>query len=138
MTPQLSLTYRPAHVGAEAWKQQLEMLRAAVSHLGHKDVAYELDVAGSLLSDALAERDRKRWAAEWTLVVLAMLESRRDEVADDLARRILETPTALSPFVLEERKELTAEELAIAYERELRSMGKAGESAIARATRRQR
>ena len=136
--PQLSLVYRAAHVGAESWKVQLEVIRAAVAHLGHKEVAYELDVAGSYLSDALNERERKRWAAEWTLVVLAMLEADRSPIADDIARALLESSAALSPFVLEERKELTAEELAAAYERELRSMGKAGETAIARATRRQR
>ncbi len=138
MTAQLSLVYRPGHVARDAWQAQLDALRAAVSYLGAKEVAFELDVSGSLLFDALAERDRKRWAAEWTLVVLAMLEARRDEVAEGITRRILETSAVLSPFVLEERKELSAEELAAAYERELRSMGKAGETAIARATRRQR
>lgn len=103
---QLDLRYRPATIGREAYLAQLEAIRAAVQHLGHKDVAYELDIAGSYLSDALNERDRKRWASEWTLVVLAMLEQRRDGVADEIARRILEPAAALSTYVLEDRVEL--------------------------------
>jgi hypothetical protein len=117
LTAQLSLAYRPAHVGREAWLVQLEAIRAAVYHLGHKEVAYELDVAGSYLSDALNERDRKRWAAEWTLVVLAMLEQRRDGVSDALQLRILAASTELSPYTLAERIELSAEDLLAEVQR---------------------
>lgn len=136
MSPQLSLMYRPSHAGREAWQVQLEALRAAVAHLSAKEVSYELDVSCSQLSDAMAERDRKRWAGEWTLVVLAMLEAKHDEVADSLARAIIESHAALSAFVLEERRALTPEERAAAYEAELLTMGTAGQSAIARVNRR--
>ncbi|MGN6107265.1 MAG: hypothetical protein ACTHU0_19310 [Kofleriaceae bacterium] len=132
---QLSLAYRPGHVGREAWSKRLEAIRAAVSHLGLKEVSFELDVSGSALSDALNERDRKRWAAEWTSVLLAMLQARHDEFSDDLARAILEPEAGLTAFALEERKELTPEQLAAAYERELMALGKAGEQAISRARR---
>lgn len=57
MIPQLSLAYRPAHAGAETWDVEREAIRAAVSYLGAKEVAYELDISGSALSDALNERD---------------------------------------------------------------------------------
>lgn len=110
MTAQLSLGYRPAFIGREAWLLQLEAIRAAVMHLGHKEVAYELDVGGSYVSDALNERDRKEWKASWTLVILAMLEQRRDEMSDALALKILRPATELSPYILAERIELTAEE----------------------------
>lgn len=89
MNAQLSLVYSPATVGADAWSAQLEAIRAAVNHLGLKDVAYTLDISGSGLSDALNERDRKRWAAQWTHVVLSMLNARRgDEIAQQLKRTI--------------------------------------------------
>lgn len=69
---QLALAYDPAHVGLDHWNRKLEWLRRAVSVLGHKEVAYRLDVAPSQLTDALLERERKDVKAKWFDVVLAM------------------------------------------------------------------
>lgn len=134
MTAQLSLSYRPAFVGREAWLLQLEAIRAAVLHLGHKEVAYELDIAGSYLSDALNERDRKEWKGSWTLVLLAMLEQRRDNVSDALALRILAAAAELSPYTLAERVEMTAEEQLAELERT--PEGRAALAAVQRKGRR--
>ncbi len=138
MSPQLSLVYGAAHVAGETWALELEALRAAVSHLGLKEVCDVLDVNRSGLSDAMNERDRKRWAAEWTHVVIAMLVRRNDEIALDLVKQIVGARAAATPYFVEERVDLTAEELVVAYEREFRKMGDAGKAAIARAGRARR
>lgn len=88
MSPQLSLTYSPSYVGGKIWEQRLEILRSAVNHLGLKEVSFALDVSGSMVSDALNERDRKRWAGEWIDVVKQMLLARP---ADEIARKIYQT-----------------------------------------------
>ena len=118
MTPQLSLTYSPAYVGSEVWKQRIEVLRRVVNHLGLKEVAFTLDVSGSMLSDSLNERDRKRWAGEWLDIVKQMLLHRMhgDEIALDLYRRLAELDVAGSPFAIRDEEAISAEELA-AYER---------------------
>src|SRR5688572_29596796 len=69
---QLALNYDAAHVGADLWAQKLAWLRRAVDVLGHKEVAFKLDVAPSNLTDALLERERKDVKAKWFDVVLAM------------------------------------------------------------------
>jgi hypothetical protein len=132
MSAQLSLTYRPAHAGAESWQLQLEVLRAVVEHLGRKEVAFELDVTGSALGDALHERDRKRWAAEWSHVVKAMLAQRYDDVSRELLSQLCETDIALSTMELVERRTLTPEEMVKELRRELVAMGATGQAAIDR------
>jgi len=118
MSAQLSLVYKPAHAGGEAWQRQLAVLRTIVEHLGRKEVAFELDVNGSTLSDALNERDRKRWAAEWTHVVKAMLSMRHDEISAKLLRELANADVANTPFVLDESLDLTAEEIVAALKRD--------------------
>ncbi len=129
---QLSLVYRPAHAGGEAWQRQLEVLRAIVEHLGRKEVAFELDVTGSALGDALHERDRKRWAAEWTHVVKAMLAHRYDDASRALLLQLCEADLEVTPLTVGEPRGLTPEELAIAYRRELAALGADGKAAIDR------
>lgn len=121
MSAQLSLVYPPEYVGAEAWKRQLEAIRSAVMHLGLKDVAFTLDVSGSMVSDALNERDRKRWAAEWTHVLKAMLAARySDETAAGMLRAIVEADVAASGFQLVDPDNLTPEQLVAAMSDEER------------------
>jgi hypothetical protein len=69
---QLALVYDAAHEGAVEWDRQLSWLRRAVDVLGHKEVAYTLDVKPSNLSDALADRDRKVVKPAWFCKVLRM------------------------------------------------------------------
>lgn len=58
-----------------AWRRALEVIRLIVARAGPKEVAFALDVHGSLLSDALAERDRKGVRAEWLPVILGFATS---------------------------------------------------------------
>lgn len=138
MSAQLALGYPAAYVGGEVWSQRLEVLRSAVNHLGLKEVAFELDVSGSQLSDSLNERDRKRWAAEWTDVLKAMLVNKRDDIAADLLRRLLELDVAGTSFAISEEAPLTAEEEAAQLRRELMRFGDAGKAAIDRIKRRKK
>lgn len=119
MSEQLPLTYSPSYVGGEIWKQRIEVLRLVVNHLGLKEVSFVLDVSGSMLSDSLNERDRKRWAGEWLDIVKQMLLARirgGDETALDLYRRLAALDVAGSPFVIRDEETISAEEMA-AYER---------------------
>jgi len=110
---QFSLTYGPQYEGKQAWAQQLEVLRSAVAHLVAKDVADQLDINRSTLSDALKADTDRRWAAEWTHTVKAMLAERRsDVVAADLLRRLCECDVALSSLVVSDPVDMTDDEEA--------------------------
>lgn len=127
MSPQMSLAYEPSYAGKQSWTHQLEAIRLAVAHLGLKEVCFELDVSGSAVSDALNERDRKRWAAEWTHVVKAMLVKRGDTMALELLANILRASLEGTHFVLDVEHQLTAEEILERLKRDDR-----GREAIAR------
>lgn len=139
MNPQISLSYPAAYVGRENGKRRLETLRAAVTHLGLKEVAYELDVGGTQVSDALHERDRKVWHHDWTDVVKSMLGAKRDDqAAAELLRSLLDIDAAGTPYTITEEVALTPEEEAAAYRRELLSFGSAGKAAVDRIKKRGR
>lgn len=72
---QLALTYDAAHVGADDWSEVLTWLRRAVDVIGHKEVAYKLDVQPSQLTDALLERERKDVKAKWLTTILHLAPS---------------------------------------------------------------
>lgn len=129
---QLALVYAPSHTGSEAWQRQLEALRLAVDYLGRKEVAFELDISGSALGDALHERDRKRWAAEWTHVVKAMLVAKHEDEARALLEALCTADLDVTSFVLEEPRELTPLEQAAAFRAELARLGADGKAAIDR------
>jgi hypothetical protein len=88
---QLSLDsrYAPGAAPTTTWTDELEILCDAVAYLGLKDVCFELNTNKTLLLDAMKERDRKHWQAEWTHVVIAMLARRSDEIAGDLLFSLL-------------------------------------------------
>lgn len=107
---QQALTFGPGYEGRQAWLAQLELLRAAVGHLVAKEVADQLDTNRSTLSEALNEQRDRRWAAEWTHTVKAMLAAKHDDpVAADLLRRICQSDTAAAPALA---IEMTDEERA--------------------------
>jgi hypothetical protein len=86
---QLALNYDAAHAGADDWTEVLAWFRRAVDVLGHKEVAYKLDIAPSQLTDALLERERKDVKAKWFRTVLRMCsESMRREYLDIEARQL--------------------------------------------------
>jgi hypothetical protein len=124
---QLSLVYPPGTVGAEAWQQQLEVLRKAVEHLTRKEVAWALGVTDQALGDALYERDRKRWAAKWTHIVKAMLAQRHDQLSTELMRALCESDMTATPLEVGEPREMTPEEMVAALRRELAAMGDVGQ-----------
>ncbi len=113
---QLPFAYKPGDAGRQAWLAMLETLRAAVNHLGPKDVGDELDVNKSTLSESLNEQRDRRWAAEWTHVVIAMLDRQHTKASDELIRRILDAQVALSTrfVVADASDEPTPEEVAAA------------------------
>jgi hypothetical protein len=131
MSPQLSLTYDASYVGHETWLEQLDVIRHAVGHLGLKEVSFALDVSGSMVSDALNERDRKRWAAEWTHTLVAMLVKRNDEAALGFVRQLFAAALGPTPFVLEDNTELSDAEIVARIKRD-----EQGRTVLARISRR--
>ena len=75
MTGQLSLGYSPEHAGREDWRSELDWARSAVDSIGHKHVAYALDIAPSTLTDALKERDGKGLRAEHLTIIRRLAPS---------------------------------------------------------------
>lgn len=69
---QLALTYSAEHVGDQNWQLRLTWLRRAVDVIGHKEVAFVLDIAPSNLTDALLERERKDVKGKWFDRIIAM------------------------------------------------------------------
>lgn len=113
---QLPFAYKPGAAGREAWLAMLEAIRAAVSFLGPKDVQDELDINKTTLSEALNEQRDRRWAAEWTHIVIAMLDRQHTAAADEMVKRILEAQAALSSryTVVDASDEPTPQEIAAA------------------------
>lgn len=70
---QLALVYDAATVGAADWDAELGWFRRAVDVVGHKEVAYRLNVKPSNLTDALAERERKNIKGRWISIVRHMV-----------------------------------------------------------------
>ncbi len=134
---QLALAYRPAYLGHEAWLVALEALRGAVAYLGPKEVMFELDISKSTLSESLNEQNHKRWAGEWTYIVLAMLDARHEDAGDRHAKAILDALASVSTrYIVDEVRDLTPEEQLAGFRRELQAMGDVGKQAIARVMRR--
>jgi hypothetical protein len=88
---------------AQAWAELLETLNAAVTHVGRKEAAYNLDTSPSQLANALAERDRHYLRASWLPYLVAVAPSHRP----------VEILAGLRGLELSPRKPMTpAEELA--------------------------
>lgn len=107
---QLSLGYAPEFIGGEVWKLELDWARRAVESIGHKDVAYALDISPSTLTDALHERDRKGIKAEWMAVI-------RQLSSDGMRREWLRVVSQPLGFAPERIKTMdAAEELRVTRE----------------------
>jgi hypothetical protein len=84
---QLDLDYSPRDKGHRSWERVLRVVRLAIDRLTLKEVAFLLDTSPSMLADALAERDRKRFAAEWLVILItASPEPVRGELVAELNR----------------------------------------------------
>lgn len=120
----LDLPFQRDTRAESAWLRLRKAVYEAVQAVGVKEVAYRLDVAPSLLSDALNERDRKNFQLRWVFVVL--------DLASDAHRRSIAAELAgYGGFDITPRKVLTAEERLARLEDALRSkLGKVGESLL--------
>jgi len=112
---QLALVYKPATTGEQLHHDELAIIADGVACVGIKALADELGVSRQMVSDAQAERDRKRWASEWTCVLIVMLMRRADTTAVEIVRRLIEHRTMGTPFlVIDEADAVTDAELAAA------------------------
>lgn len=103
---QLGLRYDDRWQRQQEWQQILEELRAIVTALGLKQVAFDLDVQPSQLSHALAERERHRVAAEWLPYFLSKAKN------DRLARLL----AGIAGYEVQPRRELTDREKVERFE----------------------
>jgi hypothetical protein len=62
---QLALEYGARWLTDEQWAELLKVADAVVKDLGLKQVAFDLDVAASSISNALASRDRHCFHGRW-------------------------------------------------------------------------
>lgn len=141
MIRQLAITYPADFLGDEDSQRLLEIMRAIVTHLNAKEIAFVLDVQHSQLSDALHGRERKVWHDRWTRVIKRMLAERAqhgDETAADLQRQLIELDLAGSAFVAVEAEPATPEEENAILRRELAKFGDAGRAALDRVKKRSR
>lgn len=101
---QLALVYDAAHAGDDQWRVELAWIRRAVDVIGHKEVAYKLDVQPSQLTDALLERERKDVKAKWIPTLLRMVP---EEMRQEYLRLVCtplgyEAPKKIKPRTHEE------------------------------------
>lgn len=69
---QMPLALGAVSESASDWDLVLAWFRRAIDVIGHKEVAYRLDIAPSNLSDAINERERKDVKGRWIATVLRM------------------------------------------------------------------
>ena len=65
MPSQLSLVYNDRHLDVQEYEDIREQVIRVVNHAGHKEACFGLDVSPSLLSNALAGRDRHHLWMKW-------------------------------------------------------------------------
>lgn len=94
---QLALVYDAAVVGAQDWNAELGWFQRAVEIVGHKEVAYRLDVQPSNLTDAIHERERKDVKGKWISVV-------RHMVPEDMRAEYLRIVNAQLGYTAPKRK----------------------------------
>jgi hypothetical protein len=112
MPRQLDLRYDPRFLRAEVWNDFLELIQCSVSRIGLKQAAYDLDVQPSILSHALAERERHYLHLEWLHYF----------VTTDTDNSLVEHIAAWRGLNVSPRREITAEEWRIRVEGALAGM----------------
>lgn len=134
MKGQQTLPLPANYLGEQAWNGeagqggQLETIRAAVNHLGPKEVAWEMKIDAQRLSDALNNKQRKSWHARWTHILKAMLHGKRDATSRELLRALVIADVANTPFEIDEPEELSSDDIAHGY----RNADRKTQQAIAR------
>jgi len=108
---QFSFVFDPKSNGDETWEVERTALRDAIALLSLKEVAFQLDVNRSAISDAIDERKtensngnvtEKRWAARWTHVIRAMLMKRGDKASLDIVERLVDAHTIGTQFIVDD------------------------------------
>jgi hypothetical protein len=103
MNSQTSGEFGPNECARAWWRKVLHAVRGAVDSIGHKELAFHLDIAPSLLSEALHERERKHFQLRWLPVVLML--------SDELHRvSILSALAEPAGYDLAKRRRLTPQE----------------------------
>jgi hypothetical protein len=100
---QLALVYDAASAGADDWEELLRWFRLAVDVIGHKEVAFKLDIAPSQLADALHERERKDVKAKWFGTVARMSP-------EPIVRKYVEIIARQHGYTIERQRTRTPEE----------------------------
>jgi len=98
------------------WDEILAWFRRAVDCLGHKEVAYRLDIGPTQLSDALNERERKDIKAKWLCKVRRLCEISGRDV---LVREYLEIISKQHGYEEPKRKRARTPEEEVAAMREV-------------------
>lgn len=114
---QASFAFRADAAAETAADELREAFKLAVGALGLKDAAYRLDVSPSLLSDAIAERDRKGVRLAWLpAILLAAPEEHALSILNALAKlrrfQIVRTHRPLTP---EEKLEALRDKLRLRF-----------------------
>lgn len=128
-TEQLAIEFGAQHRARALWQAIARHCRDIAEHVTIKELAYRCDVSPSLLSAALAERERNYLRAEWIPVFLI--------AANDLQRAALLSALAGTVgYQVSKARVLTpAERLAALEERVRRELGAVGERLIAEVDR---
>lgn len=74
---QLRLDLGVRHVLAERWHEVLDVVNPVIGELGLKDVAFELDVAGTSISNAQHNSPRHPFHGRWLLYLILKDKSKR-------------------------------------------------------------
>lgn len=121
---QIDLEFGPDARARECWADVLTAIRAAIDSIGHKELAYRLDVAPSLLSEALNERERKHVQARWLPTILLL-------APDPHRKAILDALAGAAGYEVAAKKVLSPEERLTRLEDALRTrLGKVGEDLL--------
>ena len=115
--------FDPCSVAESAWRDLKKMICEAVEEIGHKEVAYALDVSPSYLSHCLAERERHSIPLRWLPILLRMAKT--DGLLSYLAA--LRGREVVAPEVLTPEEELVRMKQAL-----LKNFGPAGADLIRR------
>lgn len=97
---------------AECWREVLEGAREVASVEGLKEVSYQIDVPGSVLSNALSERERHALKAQHLPYF----------VRADRSGRIIAALAKHGGYELQRSRSLTPEERLARYEEALSSL----------------
>jgi hypothetical protein len=117
---QLELGVPGASDHEAAWQMLLKLIRAEVDRRGLKEIAYDLDVAPSLLSHCLNERERHNVPAKW--IAYFVMKADNDDIVAFLA--------LLRGLKVEPRQQMKPEEEVARYRQWVASLPESMRKAV--------